>query len=321
MEAQYPLVTIVVPIYNVAKYLEKCLLSIIGQTYTKLQIILVNDGSTDSSLQICKTFEKKDCRVEIIDKKNGGLSDARNTGIDYARGEYILLVDSDDYISPKTVETCLQAIEITNSDIVEFQAVKVSESTKFIFEDTGFEKLEIYGHSEAVAKCLSYDNKIVAWNKLYKKNLFEEIRYPIGKLHEDEFTTPYIVDKVTNYCKISAVLYAYVQREGSIMNDSFNDNRLVIIDAHKERIAYFTRKYEDKYKKILLYSYFSALSNLLMLLPKSHAKFYKLKKEKSALASELLRGNGTLDEKFKVILKVIFPSLFSKLVDRKSWRV
>lgn len=319
MVVQQPLVTIVVPIYNVAKYLEKCLLSITGQTYSNLQIILVNDGSVDNSRQICEAFEAKDSRIELIDKRNGGLSDARNVGLEGAKGEYVLLIDSDDYISQKTVEICMKAIKTTNADIIEFRAVKVPESGNYSFETGSVQKLEVFSHAEAVAKCLSYDNKIVAWNKLYKKSLFEGIRYPVGKLHEDEFTTPYLVDKVSVYCRISDILYAYVQREGSIMNDSFSEKRLVILDAHKERIEYFTKKYEDRYKKILQYGYFSALSNMLKLLPKSHAQFDTIKKEQYILANELLKAHGRIDEKIKVILKLLFPSVVSKLIDRKSW--
>lgn len=315
------LVTIVVPIYNVEKYLEKCLESLIKQTYENLQIVLVNDGSTDNSENICRKFILEDNRIELINKVNGGLSEARNFGIDVTRGEYILFVDSDDYLSPQTVEFCMKTIEHTNADIVEFAVKKIFESDPDYFEPFEFDKndIQIFNHTEALTNILSYRFKIVAWNKLYKASLFNAIRYPKGKLHEDEFTTPYLVDNVAIYCTIPYTLYAYVQREGSIMNNNFSERRFDILEAYQERYRYFQEKYGNRYDAILDFGYLSILSNLLEITPTSHEKTPILKQQKQKQFKKIITGKTPYFIKLKVLFKNFLPNIYTEIIERKNW--
>ena len=185
-------ISVVVPIYNVEKYLEKCIKSILNQTYNNLEIILVNDGSTDNCLNICKKFEKIDKRIFVINKENGGLSEARNYGIDKATGKYITFVDSDDYIDEDYLEFLYKNLIINNCDISIC-------NPRIVYEDGGKSRTlykycfpqNIVLEGEKALEMMLYQKKFdnSAWGKLYKINLFDEIRYPVGKLYEDIATT------------------------------------------------------------------------------------------------------------------------------------
>lgn len=185
------LISVIVPIYNVEKYLNKCIESIINQSYSNLEIILVDDGSKDSSGIMCDSYILKDKRIKVIHKENGGLSDARNVGLDKAKGEYIVFIDSDDWIDEKMIEILYNIIKKNNSDIsICDYFLAYNEEIQTQKED-----IEIINLSNIEALKTIYDKDlgvcmIVAWNKLYKRNLFkDDIRYPYGKIHEDEFTT------------------------------------------------------------------------------------------------------------------------------------
>ena len=184
-------ISVIVPIYKVEKYIHRCIDSIINQTYKNLEIILVDDGSPDSCPRICDEYAKKDKRIKVIHKENGGLSDARNKGVDIATGDYIAFVDSDDYIHPNMYEVLIYELEKNNSDIALCKYKIVYEKSKIKTEIDG--KFEVYSLNNLQALDSMYGKDgvdfIVAWNKLYKKDLFNKIRYPVGKIHEDEYTT------------------------------------------------------------------------------------------------------------------------------------
>ncbi len=212
------LISIIVPIYNVEKYLKRCIDSIINQTYTNLEIILVNDGSTDNSKAICDKYKNLDERVKLIDKENGGLSDARNVGINYATGKYIGFIDADDYIDSRMYQILYNNIKNTNSDLSICSYIKIKENE--IRNIDFFNDIKIFNKEDALYELLN-DNLIdnYAWNKLYNKELFNQVKYPYGKKFEDIGTTYKIIDKtksvvVTNYCG-----YYYVNRENSITNN------------------------------------------------------------------------------------------------------
>ena len=203
------LISVIVPIYKVEAYLKKCIKSIQNQTYSNLEIILVDDGSPDGCGAICDRYAKEDTRIRVIHKENGGLSDARNKGLDIATGEYILFVDSDDYIHPQMVEILLQHLEVVDADmaVCGFKTVEENEEVIFdcfdICETAGREKkTEVVGidagevfEGQAVMNNLQYKNllTVVAWNKLYKAELFAELRYPKGRVQEDEFLVHHIL--------------------------------------------------------------------------------------------------------------------------------
>lgn len=298
------LVSIIVPIYNVEKYLERCICSILCQTYSNLEIILVNDGSTDNSKSIIDKYSKKDERIIVINKENGGLSDARNAGIDIHSGQYIFFVDSDDFIHPDTINILLGISKDTDADIVECGLLNVNENSVIKFEKHVISYV-VFNHMQAVERIIKYDSKIMAWNKLYKSNLFDSIRYPVGKIHEDEFTTPYLVDLCNIYVYTDLALYFYVQRSNSIMNSSFNQNRLSIIEAYEDRIVFFNSKYNNIYDYEMKYRFYVALINLKTLMGTEYKNSIVENKLKNTFRY-LLTNNVGIKVKSKVLLYYLF---------------
>ena len=247
MKKDNTLISIVVPIYNMEKYLDKCINSIINQTYKNIEIILVDDGSTDKSSKIINKYKKLDKRIKAYYKKNGGLSDARNYGIDKATGEYIGFIDSDDYIEKNMYETLYNNIIKYNADIsvVGFNVVYESTDIKNRVEyQEVTDKLEIYNRKEAFD--LLFDaNKFgnFAWNKLYKKELFKNIKYPLCKKMEDLGTTYKLVEISNKIVYEPLKLYNYFQRSGSIMNNKDLKFMKDIYLLSYERFIYYDNKY------------------------------------------------------------------------------
>lgn len=208
------LISVIVPIYNVEQFLSKCIQSIINQSYSRLEIILVDDGSTDDSPQICDEFKEKDKRIKVIHKKNGGLSDARNVGIEVASGEYIGFVDSDDYIDELMYEKLLNACIRNNSYISICGRNIVNIDNDILCQQFTVEKEVVYDGKTAIKKLLLWDScDSAAWDKLYKKELFEDLKYPLGVWSEDYAVTSRIFAKADKIVHVGEALYYYVQRE------------------------------------------------------------------------------------------------------------
>ena len=176
------LISIVVPIYKVEKYINKCIESILNQTYKNLEIILVDDGSPDNCGKIADEYAKKDNRIKVIHKKNGGLSDARNAGIDIVKGKYIAFVDSDDYIEKEYIEIMYNAIRTNKVKIVQCGINKVNDDGK-VLDSYGYLDNELINSKRIIEeKYTKYPiSNVVAWNKLYSTDLFKDIRYPVRK--------------------------------------------------------------------------------------------------------------------------------------------
>lgn len=237
------LISIIVPIYRVENYLKRCIDSIINQTYKHIEIILVDDGSPDNCGAICDEYTKFDDRIKVIHKKNGGLSDARNCGIEISTGDYIIFIDGDDYVSKNMCEKLLIRALEHNADIVScnFKEIYIDNNREKINKQSIKKSLEVYTNLEVIYKYfLDYTIDInVVWNKLYKRDIFFKdisVRFPKGKLHEDD----YIVCKLYYYANkiviINDVLYYYIRRFDSITGNFSEKNILDTIDA---RIEYY----------------------------------------------------------------------------------
>lgn len=217
-----PLISIIVPIYKVEKYLEKCIDSILSQTYKDIQVILVDDGSPDGCPAICDRYVEKDERVVVIHKPNGGLSDARNAGLNVARGEFISFVDSDDFIADNFCDILLKAINRENADMAICNYQVVDENGHSIQEKNLYLPIrdECISSQEFIeGYCGKYGwHYVIAWNKIYKRELFENVKYPVGKQHEDAFVIHHLVSQCNRIACVKNVLYFYVQRQGSIMS-------------------------------------------------------------------------------------------------------
>ena len=236
------LISVIVPVYNVEKYLERCIDSIIDQTYKNIEIIIVNDGSTDNCASIIKGLQEKDSRIKSYYQANAGLSAARNTGIENSSGDYYLFVDSDDYIHP-------QMVEILYKNLIDYEADLSVCDLHWIEEGKDAEEYVqnnpvVYSGKEVLRKLIGDDLiSVVAWNKLYKKEIFKDIRYPVGRLHEDEFVIHKILSKCNKSVYTDAKLYYYIKRKGSIVRVKSAKNMEDALIAFCERLAWaFPRK-------------------------------------------------------------------------------
>lgn len=259
------LVSIIVPIYNVERYLERCIKSLISQTYEKIEIILVDDGSPDNCSLICDEWKKKDKRIKVIHKKNGGLSDARNAGLRIAAGSYIIFVDSDDWVEPNMIDVMLSELQKNNADTCacgifynypEKETIRVEKYT--------------VGDSLTFLEKLYDDAKypVCAWNKLYKKKLLSNFEFPVGKICEDAFTTYKLIDKANRIVQINIPLYHYSIRENSIMTVSFKKNRMDEEEAWRKNYEFVEKNYpEIKYKAFDFY--LQRVLGLIKVIPKN----------------------------------------------------
>lgn len=253
-----PLISVIVPIYKVEDYLDRCIQSIVEQTYRNLEILLVDDGSPDRCPDICDTWAKRDKRIRVIHKKNGGLSDARNVGIDQSNGDWILFIDSDDYILPSMCERLFKVAKTTQSDI----------AVCSYFMDYGDRKKSLKPFIKDKQKILSRDEAmnlyfvhhpvefVVAWNKLYRSKVFfdeQRVRYPVGWLHEDEFTTYKIFYSANRVVWIQDELYGYIQRDGSI-TANYGKKNLEAFIAYSQDTFTWCDKWAPQYRRLIEYS-------------------------------------------------------------------
>lgn len=233
MILQKDLISVIIPIYNTDKYLERCIESVRNQSYKKLLIILVDDGSTDKSGKIADKVAECDVRITVIHKKNGGLSDARNYGIKRAldsNSKYITFIDSDDYVTRDYIEYLYNLVKNNNAEISICGMKKTSlqddiSGKKFCFE-------ECYSKETALAEML-YSKKFStsAWGKLYPTYYFDNVRFPVGKYAEDLFTTYKLFNMAHKIAYGNQVCYFYYVREDSLMNSKFSMKRLDTIEA------------------------------------------------------------------------------------------
>jgi hypothetical protein len=212
-----PLLSIIVPVYKVENYLPKCIDSILAQTFTDFELILVDDGSPDGCPALCDAAAEKDARIRVIHQKNGGLSAARNAGLDAARGAWIGFVDSDDYIAPEMYEVLYQAVQSTGADLALCDYAEVDEAgTPCPQMHVSLSGGELTG--QELLKRASGLMVQLAWNKLYRRAVFAQLRYPEGKLNEDLFLIPEVCLQIKKAVVVPKALYCYVQRGGSIMS-------------------------------------------------------------------------------------------------------
>lgn len=323
-----PLVSIIIPVYNVEPYLVRCLDSVISQTYKNVEIIVVDDGSTDNSGKICDKYTKKDKRIKAIHKKNGGPgpSSARNRGIEEANGEYYTFIDSDDYVEKNFIATLVKTALADKTDIV-ICAHKTVYANNVI--DSKNNKHEITNKNILFKKML-YSDPIVGvspWAKLFKKELWSKIRFPEGMLFEDSA----IIYKAYNESESASIigdsLYNYFMREGSTVHESFDQRKLNLIDATKEMRIFIAKNYPELTKganRRLAWAYLSTIAQA------TKAKDYQIAKK---LISELkpLRKGVILDKQSPNRDKIALIStmggaktyaicwrLFEKLKDRKK---
>lgn len=258
-------VSVVIPVFNVEKYIEKCVNSIASQSYQYIEIILVDDGSTDQSGKICEKLKNKDSRIKVIHKKNGGQSEARNFGIEYATGEWITFVDSDDFVAPDYVQYLLDLNKKYGTDI-SIASFTYMANGKKIDHSTGEEvKMEV---QEALRRMLLDDGfDMGPWAKMYRTKFFKKIHFPVGKLFEDSFTTYQIFAEAKSISFGSKSIYYYVNRSNSTVNGKFNEKKFDLIEMNKKMELFIDKNYPviapEAHRRVV-WAYFSTLNQVIM---------------------------------------------------------
>lgn len=230
-------VSIIVAVYNIEDYIRNCVKSLINQTYRDIEIILVDDGSKDSSSSICDVIAKTDERINVIHKENGGLSSARNAGLDIACGEYVMFVDGDDYLAENAIELLLEKNKLYDADIIQFDYEETYDIYKKVQNNEKDESVYIEDKKKMFRKLYEIGGSAAsACTKLYKRFLFENMRFKEGILHEDEYMITYMLQKAHSVLYIPNKLYFYVMRQGSIIQSSFSKAKMDIFDVIEDRI-------------------------------------------------------------------------------------
>ncbi len=236
-------VSIIIPVYNVEKYICRCLESVINQDYKNLEIIIVNDGTQDNSYEICNKYAKLDKRIKLINQKNGGLSDARNTGVKMATGRYLAFLDSDDYVDKDTYSTLVNLMEQNNADIskINYRKIKIKDNVYTEYEEkksynNNDNSVKIYNKEDALKEILlDYKIQNYVWDKLYKKELFDDVQFPVRKNYEDIAIQYKVFSKINKMVLGNNVKYNYVIREDSIVNLASEKTLSDCIEIIRER--------------------------------------------------------------------------------------
>lgn len=246
------MVSVIIPVYNTEAYCDQAIASVCRQTCQDLEIILVEDGSTDNSGEKCREWSKRDRRIRLFCQENSGLSEARNKGIREARGEYLFFLDSDDTLHPQTIEILLAGLQNhgcclslcsyrefhEDAELAETESIPNAEALSWQFFDSYTGLSALYDPALGMAFTL-------AWNKLYRRSLFEGVEFPQGKIIEDEGTSWKILAKCNKIGMVHYPFCNYRQRQGSIMKQDNMKQRMVVLDFQKERIEYFSRKFME----------------------------------------------------------------------------
>lgn len=237
-------ISVIVPIYKVEAYLDKCVQSIVDQTYTNLEIILVDDGSPDRCGQMCDVWAEKDSRIRVIHKENGGLSDARNAGLAVATGQLVSFIDSDDWIDPEFLQTLYEALKQNDAQIAEC-GIRLVDGEGRVLSRRGPGKSETIGKIEALRRLVLEDGIYqTVWNKLYRRDVIGDILFEKGKYNEDDFWTYQIFDRIERLALVERPMLNYLQRGGSIMGQGYSLKRLDGLEARYLRWQYL-QKYEE----------------------------------------------------------------------------
>ena len=247
-------ISVIIPVYNVEDYLTECVDSVLNQTYKNYEILLIDDGSTDKSSQICDAYSEKNNKINVIHTENKGLSAARNLGTEKAKGEYVFYLDSDDYVENNVLERMIKIVEQDNVDIVcgNFMYTYSDRTVIAIKEEKEYEVLDTYSAMEQLVKGEKIQN--FAWGKLIKKEIAQNHKFPVGKLFEDMYWTHYVIDQAEKVAIDYKSFVYYRQRDNSI-SYSFNIKSLDQLDGMMQRKEFIEKRYPEflkNYKEMMV---------------------------------------------------------------------
>lgn len=315
------LISVVVPIYNVEEYLETCIKSIISQTYKNIEIILVDDGSPDNCGKVCDEYAQKDNRIKVIHKENGGLSDARNAGIDIAKGKYITFVDSDDDILTEYIEY-LYGLIVNYKTKMSIASYTIVSQKKHINIGKGYTE-KLMNTKECLERMLCEDGfTISSCAKLYSKELFNEVKFPKGKLNEDNGTTYKLILQCDKIAYGNKSIYNYYKRENSIMTSKFNLSKMDLIELTDEMCDEIDNMYPDLVDttvKKRITSRFSILRQILVNdLNKEQKQIEREIEKYIKQRKKIILKNKKMDKRDKMALITL---ILGKKVFMLTWKI
>ncbi len=312
-------VSIIVPVYNMDAYLDRCLESITRQTFADFEVLLVDDGSTDGSGRRCDEWEQNDPRIRVIHKDNGGLSDARNAGLNAAEGEFIAFVDSDDYLAKDMLEKLLAAITKQDAEMGICGFLCVDENGELISDRNEWMPIqdEVITGTEAIRK--TFQKKgwyyTTPWNKLYRRELFSELRFPKGKIHEDDFVAHLLLGSCRRIACIHDIGYYYVQRAGSIIHSRSQKSNLHASEAYLDRARYTYARQLPSYASQAYFTSAMFLSKVYSGRVKNPALRSEARRQKQAFRSNLyLRQYCSKKEKMQICAVCFSPWLYRRTI-------
>lgn len=319
-----PKISIVVPVYNCEKYISNCINSILEQSFKDFELILVDDGSSDRSFEICESFAKKDNRVRAIHQPNSGVSRARNRGLDEAKGEYIGFVDGDDCVDKEMYERLYKNLADNNADISICGIVNY-----FVKKDGTTEKVRqspvdgfwIFSGEQALKEALqSRLYSVNPVNKLFKRELFDKLRYPEGKISEDAFLIPVVISKAGKVVYDSKPMYYYLRRENSITTSNFSDSGWDVVEAYKNHLNMVSEKFPNL-KKVAKFRYLWAYTYVIdkiMLSENSENYLEDFKKAFNFIKKNILQiifnPYFSLKRKIAVTVLLINKKIYKKMI-------
>ncbi len=317
------MISVIIPIYNIEKYLQCCVDSVLGQTYSDYEIILVDDGSTDDSGRLSDAYASYDSRIRVIHRENGGLSAARNTGIENAKGEYLFFLDGDDALHPRALELLMNTMDESSADLVFCGRTFVDENATLEnmkeVEGLGDEPSYYTGRQVLLLQGdLMTGLSVIAWNKLYRAEQFARVRYPEGRVFEDAATTHLVLYDLEKVAYLPAQLCYYRQREGSIMADQryvskINDH----LEAFKEQAEFYKSRGDKELCAIAWDRYESNLAHLILLGKKEDEPLVDVNelrhRYREVLGNELKGLPLGIKSKIKLHLFTISEQMYEKI--------
>lgn len=312
-----PVISVIVPVYKVEQFIDRCVDSILSQTFSDFELFLVDDGSPDKCGEICDEYAKKDDRIIVIHKENGGLSDARNVAIDVAKGDYLIFIDSDDYVSDNHLESLYTALKETDSDmavanITSFSDEKIDEE---FYKPT--ESRKVLSGKEVFSTIY----QPCAQAKLYKRSLFDGIRYPVGRLYEDTFIYHDILARVNSLVLTGINTYYYLVRRDSIMHQEYKLAFTDIVDSIELRIKKLEelglQDLADDNREFIYSRVAVAYTNLDSSVPENKRRLEEIMEIYRSEYPKLMKSTNNSKQKFRYWLLKNNPNLHSRLFGKK----
>ena len=311
------MISVVVPVYKVEEYLRRCVDSVLAQTYRDFELILVDDGSPDRCGQICDEYAARDDRIKVVHQENGGLSAARNAGLDVAQGEYVAFVDSDDYCHPEMLKVLFEKIIQYDADVAVSGFRRVDQNGKDIDVEPYLPEIEeLMNGADALKRLIMEDSlRSVVWNKLYKRTLFKSLRFPVGKLYEDAFITPRLLYQCDRVVLTPQYLYFYVANPTSLTKRSRTVQHFDLIESRFQRIKFlqevgFPKECVERTAQTAVCLYWQCLRDIEV---KNISKEEKKRLNDVKKMVRVCYRNQGIKVKLAERFAFEFPSLFRKL--------